>query len=113
MHLLYGFCSHPGFIRWLQNHLLTCPFKKITGIDCPGCGFQRSVLTLVQGNLKDSLRLYPATIPLFVAAAYVLLDCKFYFDKKGIVKKTLYMITGAVIISSYIMKMTGTTPTWL
>ncbi|MGZ3776769.1 MAG: DUF2752 domain-containing protein [Mucilaginibacter sp.] len=107
MYPLYVFCSHLSFIKWLQNHLLACPFKKLTGIDCPGCGFQRSFLALIQGNLKDSLHLYPATIPLLTAALFVLLDGKYHFDQKGIMKMTLYMVTGAVIIGSYMMKMTG------
>lgn len=56
-------CSHLVFIQWLQHHLLTCPFKYLTGIDCPGCGFQRSLIALVQGNFHQSLALYPPTIP--------------------------------------------------
>lgn len=113
MYPLSIFCSHLSFIEWLQNHLLACPFKKLTGIDCPGCGFQRSVLALVQGHLKESLHLYPATIPLFVVTAYVLLNGKFHFDKSNHIRNVLYVITGIIIIGSYVMKMTGTTPTWL
>ncbi|HWD90553.1 MAG TPA: DUF2752 domain-containing protein [Mucilaginibacter sp.] len=105
MHLLYVFCSHLSFIEWLQNHLLACPFKKLTGIDCPGCGFQRSVLALMQGHLKDSLHLYPATIPLLLTAAYVLPDRKFHYDQRDTVKKILFYITGAIIIIAYLVKM--------
>jgi Protein of unknown function (DUF2752) len=112
MYLLYVFCSHLGFIRWLQNHLLSCPFKKLTGMDCPGCGFQRSVIALLQGNLKSSLYLYPATIPLFLVTIFVLLDGRLHFDKRQLVKKALFMITATIILSFYIVKLSGGLPVY-
>ena len=91
---------------WLKDHLLPCPFKYFTGIDCPGCGFQRSVLALLQGNLLDSFKLYPPTIPLLLAFAYLFADKKFSLDTKDqLVKKTVYMIVGSIILISYSIKM--------
>ncbi|WP_244614428.1 DUF2752 domain-containing protein [Elizabethkingia argenteiflava] len=29
-----------------------CPFRQITGYDCPGCGSQRALHALLHGNLK-------------------------------------------------------------
>ena len=113
MSLSYVFCSLLDIITWLQNHLLACPFKKMTGVDCPGCGFQRSVLALVQGDLKSSLHLYPAAIPLMATALYMALDAKYHFDKSDLIKKTLYLLTGGIIIISYTLKMAGHTPGWL
>jgi hypothetical protein len=104
MFLTVIFCSLLDITNWLQNHLITCPFKKLTGIDCPGCGFQRSVVALLQGDLKRSLSLYPATIPLLVTALFVFLSIKLNMDNSHIIKKTLYMITGFIIIGSYIIK---------
>jgi hypothetical protein len=89
---------------WLQNHLIPCPFKKLTGIDCPGCGFQRSILALIKGNLSESLHLYPAAIPFIITALFVAFAAKFKVDKKDLIKKTLYMITGSIIMISYIYK---------
>lgn len=104
------FCSYWGFTQWLQNHLLTCPFKSLTGIDCPGCGFQRSVVAILQGNLHLSLQYYPATIPLFITAIVVIADGRLAFDKNNLVKKSLYIFTALIIASAYILKMTGSAP---
>lgn len=93
------------FIEWLHNHLIPCPFKKLTGIDCPGCGFQRSVIALLQGNLHQSLTLYPAAIPLIITILFVALQTKLHFDKKHLITKTLYLITGNIILFAYIYKM--------
>jgi hypothetical protein len=98
------FCSFLDVTKWLQNHLITCPFKKLTGIDCPGCGFQRSVIALLQGDLKNSLHLYPATIPLLITTLFVFLSLKLNMDNRHIIKKTFYMITGLIIIGSYLFK---------
>jgi hypothetical protein len=99
------FCSHLSFIKWLQNFLIPCPFKKLTGIDCPGCGFQRSFLALLQGDINKSLQLYPATIPLLLIAIYTLIDARWPMDKRNYLKKTLYIGTAAIIILSYGVKM--------
>ena len=99
------FCSHLIFINWLQNHLLPCPFKTISGIDCPGCGFQRSVVALLQGHLNTSLHLYPATIPILTIGLFTVVDTRLGFDEKGYLKKTLYIGTAALITGAYILKM--------
>jgi len=99
------FCSLLDITNWLQNHLLTCPFKKFTGIDCPGCGFQRSIIALIGGDISDSFHQYPATLPLLITALFVLLAPKFKIDKNNLAKKTLYMLTGSIILVSYAFKM--------
>ena len=101
-------CSNLVFTKWLQEHLLPCPFKYITGIDCPGCGFQRSVIALIQGDLHKSLQFYPPAIPLILFFAYGIADRRFNLDtKNSLVKKTGYMIVGTIILVSYCIKMYG------
>ena len=100
------FCGRLTLISWLQNHLIPCPFKYITGIDCPGCGFQRSVIALIQGDFYKSLTLYPAAIPLILLAMYIAADGYFKLDNSGnILKRTLFMVVGLLIIGSYCYKM--------
>ena len=40
------------------NHTfsLKCPFKLITGLSCPGCGFQRALHALLHGKLLEAAR---------------------------------------------------------
>jgi hypothetical protein len=102
------FCSRLMFINWLQNHLIPCPFKYLTGIDCPGCGFQRSILALLQGDLHKSFSVYPPAIPLLLFFVYGLADRCFNFDNsKNTLKKTLFVVTGSIILVSYGIKMWG------
>lgn len=106
--ILNMFCSQFVFINWLQNHLLKCPFKYLTGIDCPGCGFQRSVLALLNGDLHESLKLYPSTIPLLLFFTYGVADSLFKLDtSKQIIKKTGAILIGNLILITYVIKMWG------
>lgn len=100
------FCSRLSFINWLQNHLIACPFKYLTGIDCPGCGFQRSLIQLLKGNLSESFAIYPPTIPLIIFFGYGIADAFFTLDTpKSTIKKTLFIVNGSIVLISYTIKM--------
>ncbi|MES2064153.1 MAG: DUF2752 domain-containing protein [Bacteroidota bacterium] len=91
---------------WLKAHLLPCPFKYITGIDCPGCGFQRSLLALLNGDVHQSFLLYPPAIPLLIMAVWWLADSVFKLDtRKSLVKKTMFIVVALIITVSYALKM--------
>jgi hypothetical protein len=106
--LLNYIASCSGFIlNRLQDHLLPCPFKYLTGIDCPGCGFQRSVLALLRGNIHQSFILYPPAIPLILVLLWGLADKLMGLDnQKHTVKKTMFILIAATIVVSYGIKMT-------
>ncbi|MFA4867226.1 MAG: DUF2752 domain-containing protein [Pedobacter sp.] len=88
-----------------DNFFLPCPFKVLTGFDCPGCGFQRSFLALLKGDFQESFQLYPATVPLLLTFIIVL-PAK-YFTKRDVslLIKIAFLITGALILISYVYKM--------
>jgi len=99
------FCSYAGIIGWLQNNLLPCPFKKLTGWDCPLCGLQRSVLALLNGDLIKSLQFFPATIPLLIAVALGIPAIRSRVQPGPVLMKTVYVVTGLVIAGNYGFKM--------
>ncbi|WP_316830655.1 DUF2752 domain-containing protein [Pedobacter aquatilis] len=91
-------CSAVNLFNWLQNHLIPCPFKTLTSIDCPGCGFQRSFIFLLQGNLIASWKMYPPTIPLL---------CLFLFAGISYLKpfknRSLIINISAILVGNFIM----------
>jgi len=89
----------------IEDYMLPCMNKKLFGIDCPGCGLQRSVVHLFKGEFGAAFEMYPAiyglvSLVLFVVASQFI---KFRFDTQ--IKIFLGILTGATIIISYILKM--------
>lgn len=92
------------FFDWLSKHFLACPSKALLGFDCPGCGLQRSVLALLQGDVVRSLQLYPATIPLTFLIIFTLLHLKFDFKFGAQLIKILFIGIASIILINYIYK---------
>jgi hypothetical protein len=100
------FCSYLTLVKWLQNNLLLCPFKKLTSLDCPGCGFQRSIIYLLEGQINKSVQIYPATL-LILTAVLFWLTGKFTYtsSRTKYVFNLFYLFTAAVISGAYLLKM--------
>ena len=93
-----------NFIEWLKNHLFICPFKSFFQIDCPGCGLQRSIIALLEGDLLKSLSLYPATIPILALFVYTAFHLKMNFKQGANIIKWGYIGCIAIISIFYIYK---------
>ncbi|MET4138851.1 DUF2752 domain-containing protein [Pedobacter sp. UYP1] len=86
------------------NYMLPCPFKYLTGYDCPGCGFQRSFLALLKGDFGQSFHLYPATVPILLTIVISLTANYFWGPKSKMLVNVLFMLTGSIITISYLFK---------
>jgi len=53
--------------------MLPCPTKTLTGYDCPGCGMQRSLAHLLQGEFSEAFWVYPAIYPILILGVAILL----------------------------------------
>ena len=87
-----------------MHQLLPCFFKKFTGIDCPGCGFQRSILALLKGNFVESLNLYPATFLIIASAFFLVIDALGFIQLNTKLKKLILPVNILFIGLSYIIK---------
>ncbi|XZF12846.1 DUF2752 domain-containing protein [Chitinophagaceae bacterium MMS25-I14] len=96
--------AYAHIVDWLGHHLLSCPFKRLTGLDCPGCGMQRSVIALLRGDFSASWHMYPAGIVLIIAALFLPLHLKFQFRYGALFIKILSFAAGILIIGNYIHK---------
>ncbi len=76
-------------IQWLEGHMFPCFYKQAFGIHCPMCGFQRSVIELLKGNINESVNQFPALIPLlFTAIVFIALR----ISKQSSIKITMQVI---------------------
>jgi hypothetical protein len=77
--------------------MIACPFKASFGIDCPGCGFQRSLESLLEGDFIQSFLFYPASIPILLFFGFALLHIVFKF-KNGLKYVHLFFYGNLIII---------------
>ncbi|WP_367890458.1 DUF2752 domain-containing protein [Pedobacter mucosus] len=98
-----GLKNHNIF-DWFSKHLLACPFKSYFGIDCPGCGLQRSILALFKGNFVESFTFYPATIPLIFIIIFTFIHIKWDFKFGAQLIKIVFSGIAVIILINYIYK---------
>ena len=81
--MLLSLGSEPGQV---MLPLINCPLpplctmKRLTGLDCPGCGLTRSFIALGHGQWRDSFRFNPAGPIWFALIGVALVVCLAYFD---------------------------------
>lgn len=88
-------------IHWLEQHMLPCPVKSIFGIECPGCGMQRSFIAFMHGNFAESFLLYPALIPILLMMGLLLTHLFFKFNNGAVWLKNIFILNAILIFGSY------------
>ncbi|HNW89495.1 MAG TPA: DUF2752 domain-containing protein [Bacteroidales bacterium] len=95
-----------NIINWLESHTLPCLYKTFFGIECPGCGTQRALIDLLKGNIFESLKAWPALLPVMFMLVYLVLFLLFKFKNGLNILKIAFIINAAIITINYIYKLT-------
>ena len=88
----------------MEEHMLSCMNKQLFGVECPGCGTQRAIAFLLEGEFYEAFKMFPAIYTLtlfFVLLGLHLIDKKRNYSKLVIASAIL---NGAVIIIAYFIK---------
>jgi len=93
-----------SFAHWLEDHFLTCPIKEDTGLDCPGCGLQRSFVALLEGDMAGSIAMYPALLPMLLMLVVLVAHLIFKFQHGATWLKGLFIFNVVVIVINYVLK---------
>lgn len=88
----------------MEEYMLPCFSKKIFGIDCPGCGIQRSVALIFQGEFVAAFQMYPAIYTLILLLGFLLVDNFYKIKFSNVVIITLTSTTVILILTNYILK---------
>lgn len=87
-----------------KDYMLPCLNKKIFGVDCPGCGMQRSLKMVSEGAFTDAFYMFP---PVYTTLAFVFAVIIHFILKKKITSKIiiiLAIINVVVILIAFIIK---------
>jgi hypothetical protein len=87
-----------------EEYMLPCLSKKILGIDCFGCGIQRSAVLLAQGDFTSAFKMYPAIFTLILLFLFMLLHLKFKFKNGHNILLVLFIVNIFIILTNYISK---------
>jgi hypothetical protein len=92
-------------IEWLETHQLPCYYKKFLGIECLGCGMQTAFILLLKGEIIESLKVYPALIPILFMLAFLILHLIVKFSNGARILKISFIFTLSIMVVSYIIKL--------
>lgn len=90
----------------LEDFMIPCMSKQLFGLDCPGCGMQRSVALLFRGDFAEAFHMFPAiytTIPLFIFIGLHFVDKRRNYTKLII---PFAIINAVIMITAYFYKLT-------
>jgi len=90
---------------WLINNALQCPFKKEWGVECAGCGIQRSIALLLKGDITGSIVQHP---PLVLFIATIILSIIYIISRNKTALKLLpwaYTASFAGIIINFALSL--------
>lgn len=91
-------------INSFEDYMLPCLSKQLFDLECFGCGLQRSVYLLFQGEFIDAFKMYPAIYPLIVLALFLILNFFYKIKYSEKIKITLVVLSIATIIINYLIK---------
>ncbi|MBM6498154.1 DUF2752 domain-containing protein [Flavobacterium macrobrachii] len=91
----------------MEEYMLPCMNKKLFGIECFGCGTQRSLMLLVKGDFVGAFNMFPA---IFTTLLFFIVLALHFIDKSRNYQKVIIglAITNAVImLVSYFYRLTN------
>ena len=87
-----------------EDYMLPCLNKKLFGVECFGCGIQRSVILLFQGEFIAAFKMYPAIYTLILFVGFLILNLFYKFKYAERIKLILVVLNVVIIVTSYIIK---------
>lgn len=85
--------------------MLPCLNKKIFGLDCLGCGFQRATALFFKGEFIAAFKMYPAVYTLLFFGLFIAVSMFVKIKYAHQIKIGLAILNGVIIVVSYFYKM--------
>ncbi len=88
----------------IEDYMLPCFSKKIFGIDCPGCGLQRSLAFLFQGDFAAAWDIYPAIFTIIPLLGFYIASLMVSIKHVNKIILLLVFSSAGLILTNYILK---------
>lgn len=87
-----------------EEYMLPCLNKKLLGFDCMGCGMQRSLALIFQGDLVAAFHMYPAIYTLLLLLGFIVVNYFRNFKNAYKIIVILASLNGVIILGNFIFK---------
>jgi len=94
-----------NIIDCLEGMMIPCYFKLIFGINCPGCGLQRSIIFLLRGELWASIQMYPPLLPIIFTISLHFFNKGFTYPYQEQIFKTVVLLLFALVSVNFLVKL--------
>ena len=85
--------------------MLPCLNKKLFGLECFGCGFQRATALLFRGEFIAAFKMYPAVYTLLLFVLFIIASMIWEIKYAYKIKIVFAILNGVIILVSYFYKM--------
>lgn len=88
----------------MEDYMIPCMNKKLFGVECMGCGTQRAIWLLLQGDFVGAFKMFPAIYTLI--AFFIIVFLHFVDKKRSYTKAIMYLaiINGILMATNYFYK---------
>lgn len=88
----------------MEEYMLPCLNKKLLGFECFGCGIQRALALILDGEFVNAFYMYPAIYTLILLFGLVAINAFKNFKSGTKIIAVLGILNGFIIITSFIVK---------
>lgn len=89
----------------MEDYMIPCMNKSLFGVDCFGCGTQRALLLLLEGDFVGAFKMFPA---IYTTVLFFFLVALHFIDKSRNYKNSLILfaiVNSIIMVSSYFYKL--------
>ncbi|NRB60485.1 MAG: DUF2752 domain-containing protein [Winogradskyella sp.] len=93
------------FMTKLEDYMLPCLSKKYLGMECMGCGLQRSVALILRGEFVEAFYMYPGIYTLITLFSFITISRFRKFNNDTKIISILAILNVIVIVGNYLIKL--------
>ncbi|GAA0744060.1 MULTISPECIES: DUF2752 domain-containing protein [Flavobacteriaceae] len=87
-----------------EDYMLPCLNKKLFGFECMGCGMQRSVALILEGDFIGAFFMYPAIYTLILLFGMLIVNALKIYEISQKIILTLVIINIVIIVGNFLLK---------
>ena len=91
-------------LKFTEADMLPCLSKQLLGMECPGCGLQRSIALLLDGQFAASFLMYPGLYPMMLFFGFAAVDRFAGFRQGPRITSALGLLTAGTILLNFLLK---------